>query len=92
MSIRTSLKYFSFKVSSYATTVLKNDEWLASSHTLHPLSLLDVMTTPLVISDERTGKDTERLRQSISPFKASDFHFSFGIFHMYPFTTWFMSF
>lgn len=92
MSIRTSLKYLSFKVSSYATTVLKNDELLASSHTLHPLSLLDVMTTPLVISDERTGKDTERLRQSISPFKASDFLFSFGIFHMYPFTTWFMSF
>ena len=76
MSIRTSLKYLSFKVSSYATTVLKNDEWLASSHTLHPLSPLDVMATPLVTSDERMGKDTEHLSRAFHLSKHLIFIFS----------------
>lgn len=75
MSIRTSLKYLSFKISSYATAILKNDEWLASSHTLYPLSLQDVMAIALVASDERMAKDTEHLSRAFHLSKHLNFIF-----------------
>lgn len=88
MPIRTCLKYLSFRRSSYFITILKNYPWFSSCHTLYPLSLLDSMAVSLVTSYERAWKDAEHLSKALQalPLEASDFHFSLGIFHTYPFT------